>query len=97
MLPAEAKLIVVDMIYNMGEAKKPTETKRRTGVNGFADMVSEFEWRDWDGVAREMVDSNWYTETGRRAKHHISTMQKLHTEQWYMQAYNTIRAKFDTK
>jgi GH24 family phage-related lysozyme (muramidase) len=62
----EQRASLVDMAYNMGE---PT-------LKGFNRMWKAVNDRNWDKVADEMVDSDWYTQTGRRARHHESQFRQ---------------------
>lgn len=63
------KLIVLDMIFNMG-------LKR---FLGFVNTIEALTHRDFPRAAREMVDSRWYRQTGRRAKRLVRAMA---TGQW---------------
>jgi len=52
--------IITDMSYNLGNR-----------LYGFKKMREALQARDFAGVRREMQDSKWYTQTGRRGRHHV--------------------------
>jgi len=56
---------LVDMSYNLG----------LTELKGFDDMKEGFLAKDRKKIADEMKDSDWYTQTGRRGRHHVETTQ----------------------
>lgn len=58
------KLVVLDMIFNLG-------LKR---FRGFVNTIAALEVKDFKTAAREMVDSKWYRQTGRRAKRLVRAM-----------------------
>lgn len=66
-LPFDAKLIVVDMIYNLGHH----------GFQGFVRTRAALENFDFETAADEMVDSRWFDQVGRRSKHHVDVMRGL--------------------
>lgn len=51
------KLVVVNMIFNLG----------LTRFNGFRRMIAALERRDYFDAAREMLNSRWAEQVGRRA------------------------------
>lgn len=53
-LPETIQNVLVDMSYNLGNR-----------LNGFRRMRDAVENRDWDTMADEMVDSDWYNQVGR--------------------------------
>ena len=57
-LPKDAKLVVVDMAYNMGIPK----------FRGFKDFIAALSNYDYNIAAKEMVNSNWYNQVGKRSK-----------------------------
>jgi len=66
-LPAEAQLIIANMMFNMG----------RPRLSQFKGMKRGVDNRDWDTAADEMVDSRWYRQVPNRAKRLVSRMRAL--------------------
>lgn len=58
------KLIVLDMIFNMGLSR----------FLGFVNTIDALIHKDYMTAAREMIDSKWYRQTGRRAKRLTAAM-----------------------
>ncbi|MBD1583133.1 glycoside hydrolase family protein [Pseudoalteromonas sp. S16_S37] len=52
------KLILLDMAFNLGVA----------GLCKFKKMIAALERQDYDVAAREMLDSKWAKQVGRRAQ-----------------------------
>ena len=72
-LPNKARLVVVDMLFNIGETRFT-----------FPKMRAALEGRDWRGAEREMVDSKWWRDptVGRIRKQNLRRMmQSLAEEQ----------------
>jgi lysozyme len=65
-LPAEKQGVLVDMAYNLGKPR----------LSGFTNMIAAVEANDFDRAADEMVNSNWYNQTGDRAKALTKTMRE---------------------
>lgn len=63
------KLVVLDMIFNLGLSR----------FLGFVNTIEAMTHRDYTRAAREMVDSKWYRQTGRRAQRLVRAM---HTGEW---------------
>ncbi len=66
-IPEEAKDVIVDLTYNMGY---PT-------ISEFKNLRQAIENKDWNKAADELENSNWYKQTGNRAKTHVNTLRKL--------------------
>jgi GH24 family phage-related lysozyme (muramidase) len=66
-LPDEVRLIVVDMIYNLG----------RTGFRGFGDLREALARGDWRAAVVAMRDSDWYRQVPARSSVLISTIQSI--------------------
>ena len=67
-LPESVKLIVVDMIFNMGPAR----------FRGFRGTIAALEQEDFATAAGEMQDSRWFREQlGRRPSHHVNVMRRI--------------------
>ena len=64
-LPANVQLVVVDMVFNLGEA----------GFSRFANAIDAIEARDFQRAATEMQDSAWYRQTGTRAQEDVRLME----------------------
>ena len=67
--PKEAKLILVDMTYNLGQIK----------FIGFEDMNAELRKNpvNWTLVASHAQNSNWYAQVGQRSENHVSTFETI--------------------
>lgn len=63
----EAKIILYDMAYNLG-AK---------GLLKFKKMWKALENKDYLEASKEMQDSKWFKQVGRRSKELVSKMEKL--------------------
>lgn len=63
----EAKIILYDMAYNLG-------TK---GLLGFKKMWLALENKDYLEASKQMKDSKWYHQVGRRSKYLVEEMEKL--------------------
>jgi GH24 family phage-related lysozyme (muramidase) len=61
-LPAQAKMVVIDMVFNLGVG----------GFSTFQKMIKALENRDWDGASAEMRNSVWYHQVGERARQDIA-------------------------
>ena len=61
------KLICVDLMYNIGETK----------FNKFVLFKKALYVFDYSWASRELFDSKWYSQTGRRAKNHVKTLDYL--------------------
>ena len=66
-LPEEVKLIVANMMFNMGY----------TRLSKFKGMKRGVDARDWESAADEMVDSRWYKQVTRRADRLVVRMRSL--------------------
>ena len=62
-----AKVILVDMSYNLG----------LTSLNKFKNFKAGLEALDYDTASKEMVDSSWYRQVGRRSKRLVAMMDQL--------------------
>ena len=66
----EARLFVlVDMVYNMG----------LSSVYGFKKMLAALQAGDYTKAAKEMLDSKWARQVGKRAKENAQMME---TGEW---------------
>ena len=66
-LPAEAQLIIANMMFNMG----------RPRLSKFKGMKRGVDNRDWDTAADEMVDSVWYRQVTNRANRLVKRMRAI--------------------
>jgi GH24 family phage-related lysozyme (muramidase) len=64
-LPANVQLVVIDMVFNLGEA----------GFSRFANAIAAIEAQDFQRAAAEMQDSAWYRQTGTRAQEDVRLME----------------------
>ena len=60
-LPLQAQMVISDMVFNLGVG----------GFSTFRKMIAAVERRDWT-AAKEMRDSIWYHQVGRRADQDIA-------------------------
>ena len=66
-LPEEVKLIVANMMFNMG----------LTRLSKFKGMKRGVDARDWNQAADEMVDSRWYSQVTNRANRLVERMRQI--------------------
>jgi len=66
-LPDEVKLIIANMMYNMG----------RPRLSRFHKMKQAVDNRDWFEAAYEMTDSNWAKQVPNRASRLIERMKNI--------------------
>lgn len=57
--------VVISMIFNMG----------LDGFMGFRKTIESIQARDFETASKEMMESKWYTQVGRRA-HELSEMMR---------------------
>ena len=67
MLPEEVRLIVANMMFNLG-AKR---------LSGFKRLLAAVERGDWNSAADEMLDSKWATQVPARSGRLIVRMRAL--------------------
>ena len=67
-LPEEAKLIISNMMFNIGFPK----------MKKFVGMKAGVDARDWNKAADEMIDSNYYKQLPNRAGRLVKRMRSLH-------------------
>lgn len=65
-LPAQAKMVVIDMVFNLGVG----------GFSAFRKMIAALENADWNRAAAEMRDSAWYHQVGQRAQQDIALIER---------------------
>ena len=66
-LPAEAQLIIANMMFNMG----------RPRLSKFKGMKRGVDAQDWNAAADEMVDSRWYRQVTNRADRLVERMRAI--------------------
>ena len=66
-LPEEVKLIIANMMFNMGY----------TRLSKFKGMKRGVDARDWNAAADEMVDSRWYNQVTNRANRLVERMRNI--------------------
>ena len=59
--------IVTDMAYNMGKDR----------LAGFKKLRARIQEGDWQGAAREMQNSKWARQVGRRSRHHVEKFAQV--------------------
>jgi len=66
-LPKDAKLVVIDMAFNMGLEK----------LSGFQKFKTALENEDFKTAAKEMATSKWYGQIGDRGRDLVALMQAI--------------------
>ena len=66
-VPTEVRAIVTNMVFNIG----------LTRLRGFKRFKSALEKSDWETAAKEMVDSKWFRQVGRRARRLVRRMNSV--------------------
>ena len=66
-LPEEVKLIIVNMIFNLGPS----------GFRKFRKMISAINNQDWKEAAKEGRDSLWYKQVTNRAERLMSRLERV--------------------
>jgi lysozyme len=66
-MPREVRLILANMIFNMG----------RSRIIGFRKMLAAVDERDWSTAADEMHDSKWRRQVPARAERLIKRMRAV--------------------
>jgi lysozyme len=66
-LPEEAKLILCNMMYNLGYTRLSKFSKLKTAINK----------GDWGKASLEMKDSKWYKQVPNRAERLVKRMKAL--------------------
>ena len=56
--PEKVKMVLIDMRFNLCA----------TGFRSFRKMIKAVEESDFDKASKEMKDSNWYSQVGKRAE-----------------------------
>ena len=59
------KNVITDMSYNMGGPK----------LSGFKEMKAAVLKGDFDSASKEIINSNYYKQTGNRAKNHVEQIK----------------------
>ena len=57
-LPEDIQHVLVNMCFNLGA----------TGLSKFKNMLKACREHNWEEMARQMEDSKWYHQVGRRSK-----------------------------
>ena len=65
-LPEDAKLVLVDMAFNLGYKLK-----------GFKKMFAALARGDFEEAAKEMLDSRWARQVGKRAEELAEIMRQI--------------------
>lgn len=65
--PTLFKLIMVDMAFNLGSNR----------FCSFKNMIRACNDRDYLLVSHEMRESKWYSQVGKRSKHHVKALKNL--------------------
>jgi len=74
-LPHDAKLVIIDMAYNVGLPR----------LNKFVKLKAALENMDFKNAAREMQDSNWYKQVKSRGIRMVSMMANVPSAQMIAQ------------
>jgi len=70
-LPENIKLVLTDMHFNLGHSR----------FRSFQRMISAVKDRDWESMKREMLDSLWARQVGRRATNLANMVDKVVQEE----------------
>jgi len=65
-LEGDRKLVVMDMVFNLGP----------NGFKKFTKLIEAIKWQKWSDAAREMRDSTWYTQVGKRGQKLANAMEE---------------------
>lgn len=65
-LPRNAKLVLADMMFNLGPSR----------FDQFKKMIEAVKRGDYKTAALEMKDSRWYSQVGNRSVHLVSLMEQ---------------------
>lgn len=65
--PKEVQKIVIDFAFNVGSNVLSQFPKARQSIIN----------KNWKEAAKEMQNSAWYSQVGRRSKNHVQTLQNL--------------------
>ena len=63
--PEQVKIVLIDMRFNLGA----------TGFRSFRKMIKAVNESDFDKASKEMKDSNWYSQVGKRAETLVEMMK----------------------
>ena len=63
--PEQVKMVLIDMRFNLGA----------TGFRSFRKMIKAVNESDFDKASKEMKDSNWYSQVGKRAETLVEMMK----------------------
>tara|TARA_Y100001951_G_scaffold79598_1_gene67401 strand:+ start:11629 stop:12066 length:438 start_codon:yes stop_codon:yes gene_type:complete len=69
-LPLRAKLVMADLAFNMGIGALST----------FRNMLTDLKESNWEGAARNLLDSKYAAQVGRRAIYNASLLEKAEEE-----------------
>lgn len=64
-LSQERQYVIISMVFNLGI----------NGFLGFKKMIAAIQREDWQGAAREMINSKWAVQVGQRAAE-LATMMR---------------------
>jgi GH24 family phage-related lysozyme (muramidase) len=90
-LSIERQIVIVDMVFNMGEG----------GLANFTDMLAALDQGDFEVAADEMQQSRWFRQVGNRAVRNVASMRsgKLESADYsqFQQALDRVRASTGNK
>lgn len=69
--PKEIQLILVSLSFNLG----------KTGLNKFVKFRKAIESFKYDSAAKELIDSKWFKQTGKRGVRYASILNMIHKRQ----------------
>lgn len=73
-IPEEARLVLVNMAYNMGKGYVTEDGKKHKGLKSFVKMFEGIKEGDVNKIVKEMIDSKWYKQVTNRANTLIEHM-----------------------
>lgn len=77
-IPEEARLVLVNMAYNMGKGYVDEKGKKKKGLKSFVKMFDAIKNGDVGNIIYEMIDSDWYKQVPNRANELIKLMAQAY-------------------
>ena len=69
--PEDVQHVLVGLAFNLGLGR----------LMGFRRFRAALMAREWDQCAAELIDSRWYTQTGRRAEDYVDVFSRREAQQ----------------
>lgn len=65
--PQSVQFLLIDLAFNLGE----------TGLSKFVKFRAAMDAFNYHNAAKELIDSIWYRQVGKRSKHHVHFLNSL--------------------